>query len=132
MGGAKSVIETMIRLGGGPKSVTGSINFQEYLKQAESVEEMQDSLLNKISQNFLAAFRSHPFNSVRAREIDAWCDTEHFRKLLAISQNADSAHICPQCEAAVQDGWRFCRACGMQLSDGALGTQTKKVPEPTK
>ena len=82
MGSANPVIETMVRLSGGSKVITGKVNIKEYAAQADAYDALQESNWDKILQTAAIAYQSHPFAAVRVREILKWCDTEHYQLLM--------------------------------------------------
>lgn len=115
MQGCDSVVETMIRLAGGKKDLTGQINKDLYLEQAdEYMQTVGESALNKTLQYLVLMNRSHPFLSVRAVEIKKWCDTEQFSRLLAFA-NGEADEQCPQCGTEIEEGWNFCKKCGAKI-----------------
>lgn len=111
------VASTMARLSGGPKSITSQIDMQEWARQADEYEKIQnDGLWNKALQLSVIAGLDHPFSAVRVREILKWGESEQYRQI----KNGDSlfnpsAHVCPNCGSAVEDDWKFCRNCGQKL-----------------
>lgn len=84
MGGYDSVVEVMIRLAGGPKSITDKIDKQLYLEQAVEYQQLVgDSAWNKTLQYLALMNSSHPFTAVRASEVKKWCESERFEKIAA-------------------------------------------------
>lgn len=74
------VASTMARLSGGPVSITGKINFEEWAKQADIYEQIRnDGLWNKALQIYATADQSHPFTAVRVREILKWGESSQYR-----------------------------------------------------
>lgn len=106
------VIETMIRLAGGPKSITGKINLELYMQQADSYDKLLEGNWDKMLQNFAVMNMQHPFASVRTREISRWCDGPEFPKVINALYEQQSALSCPQCGKLVQADWKFCGRCG--------------------
>lgn len=118
-GGPDAVVDTMIRLSGGPASITDGVNREEYFKQAEAYTKLiEESLWNLLLQANALKENSHPFCAVRAREIDAWCGTERFAAIAASELIGAGEGRCPSCGAPVQDGWKHCRSCGSALAAG--------------
>lgn len=67
------VTRAMARLSGGPKSLTESINMQEWAKQADRYEEIRTGgAWDKTLQFFATIELSYPFSAVRVREILKW------------------------------------------------------------
>lgn len=111
------VASTMARLSGGPKSITSQIDMQEWARQADEYEKIQnDGLWNKALQLSVIAGLDHPFSAVRVREILKWGESEQYRQIKnGGSLFNPSAHVCPNCGSAVEDDWKFCRNCGQKL-----------------
>jgi len=120
MGGAMPVVETMVRLAGGPKSLTAQINVEEYLRQAEAYDQLQESNWDSFLQTMAILQQSHPFHAVRAREIDAWCRSEEFVGI--VDADKSLAFTCPACGGTVGTGWSFCTHCGRTLEEISLPT----------
>ena len=82
MGSADPVVETMIRLAGGPKSITNRINKDLYMQQADEYEQLiGESKWDRILQYYALMNSTHPFTSVRASQIRKWCETAQFYRL---------------------------------------------------
>ena len=113
----KVVASTMARLSGGPKSITSQIDMQEWARQADEYEKIQnDGLWNKALQLSVIAGLDHPFSAVRVREILKWGESEQYRQIKnSGSPFNPSAYVCPNCGSAVEDDWKFCRNCGQKL-----------------
>ena len=114
------VASTMARLSGGPKSITSQIDLQEWAKQADEYDRIQnDGLWNKTLQPAVIAGLDHPFSAVRVREILKWSESEQYKTIVnggtPPSPEPSSAAICPRCGAPVEEGWKFCRSCGQKL-----------------
>ncbi len=114
MKGSQSVVETMIRLAGGPKSITGKVNLDLYLKQAETYDKLQESQWDKFLQGVAVMNLDHPFLSVRAREITRWCQTEQFQHIVLALEKQEWPK-CPACGAPVRVNWKFCNNCGQTI-----------------
>ncbi|MGH8605666.1 MAG: M48 family metallopeptidase, partial [Gammaproteobacteria bacterium] len=110
------VIDTMVRLAGGPKSITEKVNIEAYIKQAETYDKLQDSKWDKVLQGVAIMNMNHPFPAVRAREIWQWGTSEHFQKLVKCMEEADSTLKGPGCGVGVQQAWKFCKKCGGPLT----------------
>lgn len=107
------VASTMARLSGGPKSITSQIDLQEWAKQADEYDQIQnDGLWNKALQLYVIAGLDHPFSAVRVREILKWGESEQYH---SIRQGGTATDVCPQCGNKVDAEWKFCRYCGNKL-----------------
>ena len=115
VGSAQPVIETMVRLSGGPKSITGKVDIREYAAQAEAYDALQESKWDKILQTAAIAWKSHPFAAVRVREILKWCDTEHYHRLMENIRLRESGKKCDHCNQLIDPSWKFCKFCGSKI-----------------
>jgi Zn-dependent protease with chaperone function len=115
LGGPQPVVETMIRLAGGKKSVTADVNVEEYLKQAEAFDKLAENAWDKVLQLMSVMEATHPFSALRAREIMRWCQTDQYRRLAAALRGVQEGDHCPSCASPVQADWKFCRQCGTAL-----------------
>lgn len=109
------VVETMLRLAGGPKSITGGVNLDRYVEQADTYDHLLESKWDKLLQGVAVMQESHPFLSVRTREIRKWCATDHFTRLAEALRSSSSPRLCPACAQPVRSEARFCPSCGSPL-----------------
>lgn len=122
MRGASSMVESLIRISGGAKFLPWQINRDAYMKQAEEFSNLTNSKWNDTLQTFDAISRTHPFTTVRAKEIDLWCHGQQFANLIQ-SLDASGANLstaCPTCGKDVPDVSRFCHHCGALLAQSDL------------
>ena len=106
----------MARLSGGPKTITDNINMQEWAKQADKYDEIQnDGLWNKTLQLSVIIGLDHPFSAVRVREILKWGDSEQYKNLMQNIDALTSGKTCPKCGRSVCNDWKFCKSCGAKL-----------------
>ena len=118
LGAPKPVVETMIRLAGGPKSITGSVNVDAYAAQADTYDEMLGSTWDTMLQGMAVMGRSHPFAAVRVRETRNWAGGPAFERLAAALVENERARRCPACNAFTETTWRFCQSCGAPINQG--------------
>lgn len=115
MQSSDSVVETMIRLAGGNKSVTSKINTSLYLEQAHAYEDMiKSSTWDKTLQYLVLMEKAHPFTAVRASEVVKWCNSDEFEKIKEF-MNQDNTNSCKNCGVVTEEGWKFCKNCGFKL-----------------
>lgn len=110
------MMEAMVRLAGGPKSITGAIDFQLYMQQAQAYDKLLESTWDKVIQSFAVMQRDHPLNSVRCRELSKWCQGDDFKRILQGLEAQPEACRCPTCGVSSQAEWKFCQGCGSPLS----------------
>ena len=82
LGGSKPVLNTIVRLAGGPKSITADIDMELYMAQSKAYDKLMESGWDSLLQGLIVAWQTHPFLSVRAREISRWCESDEFKALL--------------------------------------------------
>lgn len=110
-----TVSRVMVRLAGGPKTITKDINIEEWARQADSYEEIRtSSMINLLFQTYATMLYSHPFAAVRVREILKWGNSTQYQNLLH-RLNAPSTGKCTYCLNNVESDWHFCRHCGSKL-----------------
>jgi Zn-dependent protease with chaperone function len=118
VGSSKPIISTMIRLAGGPRSITDAVDLNVYLEQAEAYERLSDSTWDKTLQAVAVQFTDHPFLAVRTREIKEWGATDQFQQLVqAIA--AQKGPKCPKCGRTMDAKWKFCNFCGSSVAGSA-------------
>lgn len=107
---------SMARLSGGPKSITGNLNMQEWARQADQYDSIRnDGLWNKALQLSVIIKQSHPFSAVRVREILKWGQTAQYQNLKKNLTAIASGKSCPVCKRTVSGDWGYCRYCGGKL-----------------
>lgn len=112
----ETVSRVMVRLAGGPKSITEEVNIEEWAKQADMYETIRtDGMWNKTLQTYAVMSTDHPFAAVRVREILKWAQSAEYAALMKNLPLGSSAGVCPQCHRKVEEDWRFCRYCGTPL-----------------
>lgn len=112
----ESVLEMQVRLAGGPKSITGNINIEEWAAQADRYEDIRDgSMWNKTLQILVTMNNTHPFAAVRVREIIRWSSSEQYKLLIEGLKVRASGTTCHNCHHEIIDDWVFCKHCGTKL-----------------
>lgn len=111
-----AVARVMARLAGGPKSITDSLNMQEWAGQADQYDHIKnDGLWNKTLQLAITLGQSHPFSAVRVREILKWGQSQQYVSLMQNLNAEASGKRCPECGLPVSTDWAFCKHCGTKL-----------------
>lgn len=112
--GPDTVIRTQLRLAGGPKVLTNSVNIEEWAEQAERYEKIRtDGVWNKTLQVLATMNLDHPFSAVRVREILNWVKSNDYT--IAQKVAGGSGRICPHCKQPVEEGWIYCKHCGEKI-----------------
>jgi Zn-dependent protease with chaperone function len=108
--GPQTATSMLSRLAGGPKSITSKLNLVELAEQADLYDAFcKSGLWNKALQTYAVLNQSHPYTSVRVRELLKWTDTHQYKSLTS------SKRICPHCHQAIDEDWRFCQHCGKKI-----------------
>lgn len=111
----ETVSRVMVRLAGGPRSITGNVNITEWARQADTYDLIcKDGVWNKTLQTYAIMGMDHPFAAVRVREILKWGDSQEYQNIIS-NLNGATEGGCPDCHNAVDDSWAFCRHCGAKL-----------------
>ncbi|MCR4575857.1 MAG: M48 family metallopeptidase [Lentisphaeria bacterium] len=75
MGDADVVGKQLMKLTGGFVWNSGELNYNEFLRQADKVEDLEEqSLINKGINFWLEKDLNHPFPALRAKEVKEWFD----------------------------------------------------------
>lgn len=111
----ETVSKVMVRLSGGPKSITEDVNVEEWARQADIYESIRtDGTWNKALQTFAIMGLSHPFAAVRVREILNWGKSQQYNNIKnGLSAIPDDG--CPNCRKPIDSAWQFCQHCGYKL-----------------
>ena len=110
-------IRTMLKLAGGSRGVAETLSVEEFLKQADDLEDMGANLLDAIYLFDMTRFQSHPFPALRAREMLRWSQTDDYKAILRGDyprvDGKDGSRPCPRCGALVTNpSFTFCPECG--------------------
>ncbi len=108
-----------MKLSAGSKTVFEQMSGAEFLKQADSYEEMDYSTLNKVYKLLQELFRSHPIPVYRAKEIKLWSETKAFKEIMAgrypTSESEVNLRACPHCASKIAPSFFFCPDCGKNV-----------------
>lgn len=114
-GAADPMVRGLLRLTGGPASLTSAINSAEFAAQARAYDELQaNSKWHKILQGVAVMNKDHPFSAVRVRELLSWQDSREFA-FARDSIRPGNSPLCPSCRLPHEPGQKFCRHCGAEL-----------------
>lgn len=113
-------VRSLLKLAGGAQRTRDQLNVEEFLKQADDYEDMDESLLNVLYKFEMTRFQTHPFPALRAREVSRWAVSEEYRRILhgdyPRTEEGPAVRRCPRCAAAVDNPlFRFCPECGETL-----------------
>ncbi len=119
-------VSTLLKLVGGSKTLADDLNADEFCQQAELLEDLDEDLTSLLYKAQMLQRMSHPFPSVRAREIRAWAESDAYARLMRgdypRAAVAVPVRVCPKCGCTTTNGsFRFCSECGAPLTSIARG-----------
>lgn len=105
-----------MKLAGGSKAVFSQTDPQEFLRQADTYEELDYSTLNKVYKLLHELSMSHPLPVYRAKEILHWANSKQYKEILAgrypTSEPTTGLRACPHCQSKISPSFFFCPDCG--------------------
>lgn len=105
-----------MKLSSGSKVIYDQIDPQEFLKQADSYEELDYSTLNKVFKLFNELWLTHPVPVYRAKEIKLWSESKQYKEILAGRYPTEEPGLglrpCPHCHSKISPSFFFCPDCG--------------------
>ncbi len=115
-------VSALLKLAGGTVKEADPLNVEEFLKQADDYEDMDESLLNVLYKFEMTKFRTHPFPAMRAREVMRWHDSGAYRQILQGNYARMNDHTgvrnCSECGASVENAsFRYCPECGRPVGE---------------
>lgn len=106
----------LLRLTGGPESLTGKINIQEYAEQAQHYYDLRDnSKWHKLLQGLAILNQDHPFSAVRINELMKWSKSNDFQLLREAVLRCEIQTQCSSCGRYNEKKNKFCRYCGKPM-----------------
>lgn len=105
-----------MKLSAGSKVIYDQIDPKEFLKQADSYEELDYSTLNKVFKLFNELWLTHPVPVYRAKEIKLWSESKQYKEILAGRYPTEEPGLglrpCPHCGSRISPSFFFCPDCG--------------------
>jgi Zn-dependent protease with chaperone function len=108
-GNSDSIVQTMIRLAGGPRSITRDVDVALYAQQGAEYWKLNESLWDRVLQGMAVMQQNHPFTAVRTHEILEWSATEQFATLTAALEEESHTPHCAACGYPYTQGWKYCQ-----------------------
>lgn len=108
-----------MKLAGGSKAVFSQTDSHEFLRQADTYEELDYSSLNKLYKFIQELWLDHPVPVYRAKELKSWSESRQFQNILAghypTSDQPLANRTCPHCTAKISPTFFFCPDCGKNV-----------------
>ncbi len=106
-----------MKLAGGTRQVYAQMDQNEFLKQADTYEELDHSTINKVFKFLREIWLTHPVPVYRAKEVKVWSESKQYNEILAgryptIESVDAKLRICPHCGANISPSFFFCPDCG--------------------
>lgn len=105
-----------MKLAAGSKRVFEQIDHNEFLRQAETYEDLDYSTINKVYKFMQELWLDHPIPVFRAREIKQWSESKQFKEIMAGRYPTTDAGValraCPHCGVKISPSFFFCPDCG--------------------
>ena len=110
-------VSGLLKLAGGSQKLVDDLSTDEFVKQADLFDDMDESFLALLYKLQIARQQTHPFPALRAREIMEWSASESYQRLLRGDYprtNTDAGkRTCKNCGAVVTNvSFQFCPECG--------------------
>lgn len=114
-------VSTLLKLAGGSPRTAQLLSVEEFVKQADDYEDMDESLLNVLYKFEMTRYQTHPFPALRAREISRWSNSDDYRRILAggyeLASGAPEERRCASCGATIENPqFKFCTDCGQPMA----------------
>lgn len=113
-------VSGLLKLVGGSQRLVDDLNPREFAKQSDLYEDMEEDFLSLYYKFLMVRFQTHPFPSLRAREILEWSEAEDYKRLLRgdyprVDTDA-GRRVCATCGTVVTNvTYQFCPECGAEL-----------------
>lgn len=105
-----------MKLAAGSKTVYDQIDHNEFLRQADSYEDLDYSTLNKVYKFMQELWLTHPVPVYRAKEIKAWSESKQYKEIMAgrypTEEPGEGLRMCPHCGSKISPSFFFCPDCG--------------------
>jgi Zn-dependent protease with chaperone function len=105
-----------MKLSAGSKSVFEQMDAAEFLKQADSYDDLDHSTLNKFYKLIRETQLSHPLPVYRAREIKTYSESKAYKEIMQgrypTTDQEVALRTCPHCGSKISPSFFFCPDCG--------------------
>lgn len=119
-------VSGLLKLVGGSQRLVDDLNPDEFAKQADTYEDMEEDFISLYYKFLMTRWQTHPFPAVRAREIKEWAQSEQYQRLLRgdypRTNTEAGKRVCAACNTVVTNvTFQFCPECGHPLDPVTSG-----------
>lgn len=113
-------VSSLLKQVGGSQKLVDDLNPEEFTRQADLYEDMDDDLKTLYYKLLFLRMQTHPFPAIRARETMEWSQSEQYLRLLRGDYPRVETEVgrrtCSNCGSVVTNvTFRFCPECGNTL-----------------
>lgn len=135
-----TVTQALGKLAGRSHLYGEAMNIDALIEQARDFEEFTDeNPIAKFLRVQVMMQQTHPYTSLRVREISEWAGSEHYARLLSGKYRRlggpdpetpvlPKGLLCSRCQTVNATGYAFCQGCGTNLGNSPLVCGTCKTP----
>lgn len=120
------VASALSKLAGGSQKLLPEINLDEMLKQAQEYDDTETGLIEQIIKVNMMLAQTHPFPTVRVKEIMQWAESDQYRYILNgdyvrangspdLGVTEPVSQVCPNCKNLASPAAKVCLSCGNML-----------------
>lgn len=132
----ETVFSALFKLTGGSPKVFEQMDREEYLKQADEFDHLDQGKLNRWYKSLLESGKSHPNPVIRAREALRYGESDEYREILSgryprrdrkgsLTSAPTRPVSCPGCRRDTDAAFSFCTFCGSTLANAGPLTPGK-------
>lgn len=77
-----AAITTFMKIAGAPYKYYNRLNPEDFLKQADEFEDIDESKIDKFIKIFSGLYSTHPWAVIRAKELDKWLKMGGYEEIL--------------------------------------------------
>lgn len=115
----------MYKLAGFPIKFYQELNTDDFLLQSDEFKNLDTGIYNKVVKILSAAYNTHPWTVMRAKELKNWIDDGSYDSIFNrqtsllpkfANYTSQEAIFCPMCGVQSSANSHFCSSCGTSLN----------------